>query len=275
MRVHHLDCGSLRPLGGRLLDGEPGLFRFAHLVCHVLLVESNDGLVLVDTGFGLSDLSALPGVLPPAFVRLVRPVPDPAQAAVRRVAELGFAPADVRHIVLTHLDLDHAGGLADFPDATVHVYGPEHRAATARATAVERERYRSAHWAHGPKWEIYEPSAGEPWFGLEAVRGLTGLSEDFLLVPLAGHTRGHVGVAVRSDDGWLLHAGDTYFNRDEMVPDSPSCPPLLRFFQARMQVDGPARLANQARVRDLVRAHGAEVTVFSAHDATELRRLSG
>ncbi|MFD0510570.1 MBL fold metallo-hydrolase [Streptomyces aureus] len=30
---------------------------------------------------------------------------------------LGYAVDDVRHIVLTHLDLDHAGGLPDFPRA--------------------------------------------------------------------------------------------------------------------------------------------------------------
>jgi hypothetical protein len=35
------------------------------------------------------------------------------------------------------------------------------------------------------------------------------------------------------------------------------------------------RLANQRRVRELVGAHGSEVTVFSAHDAVEYRRLAG
>ena len=31
------------------------------------------------------------------------------------------------------------------------------------------------------------------------------------------------------------------------------------------------RLANQARLRELVRAHGDEVTVFNAHDPVQLR----
>ena len=33
----------------------------------------------------------------------------------------GFRREDVRHILVTHLDFDHAGGLPDFPDAVVHV----------------------------------------------------------------------------------------------------------------------------------------------------------
>ena len=38
---------------------------------------------------------------------------------------------DAGTIVLTHLDLDHAGGLADFPQATVHVSATELRALQA------------------------------------------------------------------------------------------------------------------------------------------------
>ncbi|GLZ42605.1 MBL fold metallo-hydrolase [Actinokineospora sp. NBRC 105648] len=274
MRVRHLDCGSMHPLGGKLVDGAPGLFRTAHLVCHVLLVEGDDGLVLVDTGFGVADLANPRDTLPGPFVALVRPVRDPAQAALRQLEALGYNRSDVRHIVLTHLDLDHAGGIADFPDARVHVFGPEHRAAMTPATASEKARYRRAHWAHNPKWEIHEPSAGERWMGLEAVRPLPGLSDDFLLVPLQGHTRGHCGVAVNSDTGWLLHAGDTYFNRAEMDP-VPSCPPGLRVFQSVAQIDGKARHANQKRLHEMVQGHRGEVTVFSAHDAAELQRLSG
>ncbi|MFI5429455.1 hypothetical protein [Aeromicrobium sp. UC242_57] len=43
MRVHSLNCGSFAPpiAGG--------------IVCHVLLCETPDGLVLIDTGLGLDD----------------------------------------------------------------------------------------------------------------------------------------------------------------------------------------------------------------------------
>jgi glyoxylase-like metal-dependent hydrolase (beta-lactamase superfamily II) len=34
--------------------------------------------------------------------------------AFEQVRALGFAPNDVRHVLLTHLDRDHAGGLSDF-----------------------------------------------------------------------------------------------------------------------------------------------------------------
>ena len=58
--------------------------------------------------------------------------------AVRQIAQLGFEPRDVRHIALTHLDFDHAGGLDDFPTATVHLLASERDAAFARKTWLDQ-----------------------------------------------------------------------------------------------------------------------------------------
>jgi hypothetical protein len=41
------------------------------------------------------------------------------------------------------------------------------------------------------------------------------------------------------------------------------------------EVDRPLRLADHARLRELVRLHGDEVDVFSAHDPWELARYTG
>lgn len=270
MRVHHLSCGSLCPHGARLIAGEGGLLAAANIVCHCLLIETSDGLVLVDTGFGTED-ARNPRQLGAAFRALMRPRPQVGATAVKQVESLGFAAADVRHIVTTHLDLDHAGGLPDFPGAEVHVFAPELEAAL-RPTMRERTRYiGGAHWAHEPRWVSHDAGGGDEWFGFESVRILPGLDAEVLLVPLAGHSRGHTGVAVERGDGWLLHCGDAYFHRGE-VATPPSCPPILRGFQAIMAADNRARKANQERLRELASAHGEEVSIFCAHDPHELER---
>jgi glyoxylase-like metal-dependent hydrolase (beta-lactamase superfamily II) len=272
MRIHHLNCATLRPYGGRLVSGTGSIFAAAEMICHCLLIEADHGLVLVDTGFGTGDVTDPDATLSRWFQRMARPVLAEAETAVRQVERLGFAAEDVRDIVLTHLDLDHAGGLPDFPDARVHVLRTELEAALAARTSIERTRYPQVHWAHGPRWVAHDPR-GEEWFGFAAVRELPGVPAEILLVPLMGHTVGHTGVAVRDGDGWLLHAGDAYFHHDEMRADAPACPPGLRLMQTRMETARGLRLANQERLRELVRGHGDEVTVFSAHDATELRAL--
>ncbi|MFY9931613.1 MAG: MBL fold metallo-hydrolase [Streptosporangiaceae bacterium] len=82
---------------------------------------------------------------------------------------MGFRPEDVRHIVQTHLGLDHVGGLSDFPAATVHIQAAELAAATAREGIRARARYRPPMWAHRPDF-VTCSAEGESWLGFEAVR---------------------------------------------------------------------------------------------------------
>ena len=272
MRVHHLNCATLCPPGRLLINGTGSVFERACLVCHCLAIETDDGIVLVDTGFGLMDVTHPETRLHPVSRAIVQAVMSPEETAIRQLERLGFKASDVRHIVPTHLDLDHVSGLSDFPDAIVHVFQPEFEAAMHPRTWIERRRYHAAQWAHGPRWAVY-PLQGEPWFGFPTVRSLKGLPEDILLVPLVGHTRGHCGVAVKSDKGWLLHCGDAYFHHNEVHRAIPSCPPALALFEAAVQVDGVARLANQARLRHLARDPDKTVRLFSAHDPDELKRM--
>jgi glyoxylase-like metal-dependent hydrolase (beta-lactamase superfamily II) len=273
MRIHHLSCGTLCPFGGRWINGDAPPWKTGRMICHVLLIETDrSGLVLVDTGMGLADVEDPAGRLGRFFVAAVRPKLRAEDTAARQVEALGFRREDVRHIVLTHMDLDHAGGLPDFPKATVHVLAQEHLAATTRPTFEERSRYRAVQWAHEPTFERYEP-AGEPWKGLPCVRGLRGLPPEILFVPLVGHSRGHAAVAVDTGPRWLVHAGDAYFHAAQMDPERPRCTPLLSFFQRTVAIDRAAMLANQERLRELARDHAADVTVFSAHDPSELDAL--
>jgi glyoxylase-like metal-dependent hydrolase (beta-lactamase superfamily II) len=196
---------------------------------------------------------------------------DAAETAAAQIEALGFARRDVRHVVLTHLDLDHAGGVPDFPDATIHVHAREHAAAVTRTIPTRPWRYIDGHWAHGPRWRTWD-DGGETWLGLTGVRALDVRNPDILLVPLPGHTPGHSGIAVRAGDRWLLHAGDAYFFHTQL--DTPPVPPPLglRFFQRRADTDRAARVANQDRLRVLKARHGDRVTIFNGHDPVELDR---
>jgi glyoxylase-like metal-dependent hydrolase (beta-lactamase superfamily II) len=260
------------PFGGRWLSGVGPPWVAARMVCHCLLIETTSGLVLVDTGFGTADVAAPERRLGKGFVKVVRPRFDPAETALQQVEALGFARRDVRHIVLTHLDLDHAGGLSDFPEAKVHVHAFEHAAAT-EPSFRERGRYRKPQWEHGPRWVTYR-AHGDHWFGFESVRGLEGVPPEIVLIPLFGHSRGHSGVAVEVEGGWLLHAGDAYFHRDEVHAERASCPPGLELFQSLVQMDGRARRNNRDRLHRLAREQRREVQIFCAHDPIELERMA-
>ena len=266
MRVHHLSCGTLCPHGGRFVSGDGA----ARVVCHCLLIEAGDELVLVDTGFGLDDAANLRRRLGVPFSLAMRPQVDPSETAIEQVRALGLDPSDVRRILCTHLDLDHAGGLPDFPDAEVHVFAPE-REVAVNPSLRDRARYPSCHFDHGPKWVEHEVD-GDRWMGFESIRVLPGVEPEILMIPLVGHSRGHTGVAVRDGDGWLLHCGDAYFHRGQ-VEEEPSCPPGLRMFQSIVADNRDARLKNEQRLNRLARERGGEVRLFCAHDPVELERM--
>lgn len=275
MRVHHLDLCTLCPVGGRLISGEGDLRSRGKLVAHGLLIETDQhGLVLVDTGIGEDDRRDPKGRLGGAFA-LIAGVSEPggAPSAIAQVRALGFDPKDVRHIVCTHLDLDHAGGLPDFPWASVHVHHDERRAAEARATLPERERYRVCHFSHGVQWETFGAD-GEAWMGFSAARNLKGLPPEIVGVPLAGHSRGHACIAVEAGGRWLLHAGDAMFHRSVTEPDAPPMPTGLKYFEKAAAFDRSRIADNHRRLGELARAHRDDVVVFAAHDPVQFARLA-
>jgi glyoxylase-like metal-dependent hydrolase (beta-lactamase superfamily II) len=273
MKLHHLNCISTCPLGGALMDGRSKSLR-GRLACHCLLVETSAGLVLVDTGLGLRDCEHPRPRLSRFFLALLKPEFREEMTAARQIEALGYRRSDVRHIVLSHLDFDHAGGLDDFPDAAVHLLATERNSAERRATVLDRMRYRPQQWSTRDNWRTYGGADGEGWFGFANVRTLTGVPPEIVMIPLIGHTLGHAGIAVKRERDWLLYAADAYFWHEEM-DTHPRCTPGLRFYQWMMQKEARSRRANQARLRQLRKLHGDEVTVFCAHDPIEYERLAG
>ena len=191
MSIRILNCGSMRPYFPRVENG---------ITC--LLIETNAGLVLVDTGLGLNDFLK-PGRLMRFFTAAMRSPRDLNETAIYQIQRLGYKPTDVQNIIMTHLHLDHAGGLPDFPHAKVHIYEPEYQLIMSGKAGWE---YIKAHWAHNPNWVVHE-LPGERWFDFEAIQ-LKTFAPEIWLVPLVGHTAGHCAIAVHDSTGWILHGGD-------------------------------------------------------------------
>jgi glyoxylase-like metal-dependent hydrolase (beta-lactamase superfamily II) len=271
-KVHHLNAATMCPRAPAFLLGQDGKAGKARMICHCLLLETaRDGLILVDTGFGTADLADLQRV-PRSFRFLTAPQMRREETLLAQLEARGLRADDVRHIVLTHLDLDHAGGLSDFPGATVHLHQRELEAAQGQADRAARMRYRPAQWAHGPKWRTYAES-GDTWRDVPAVRTLDGISAEVALLPMHGHSFGHSAVVVGAPAGrTLVHAGDAYFHRSA-VSDRPAVPFGLRVFEKQMRVDPQAWQRSQEALRRLQLAH-ADVTVFCAHDVVELEQIA-
>ncbi len=267
MKARFLNCGTMSPRVAYWLA--PHLDRVP-AIC--LLLETKEGLVLVDSGFGTPDMRD-PSRLGPGNL-LINMRPDEEETAVRQVERLGFRPQDVRHIVCTHLDRDHAGGLVDFPWARVHVSAAELEAALNPRTRREKERYRRCHFAHGPQWVTYREASGEKWFGLDCMENPSTLPPGVTLVSLPGHTRGHCGVAVDTGGGWILHCGDAFYVQEELREEGRA-PLGVAGFRLMAHIRHGEALAQLRKIREAMReSHGA-VTLVSSHDQFTYRHLFG
>jgi glyoxylase-like metal-dependent hydrolase (beta-lactamase superfamily II) len=245
--IHHINGGTLH------------VPSYPTVVCHCLLLQEGKQLALVDTGIGLEDVRNPVGRLEQPLIAMAGFQFHEPDTAVRRIETLGFDPDDVRHLILTHGDPDHAGGLADFPNARVHI-SEEEDAQIARGHG----RYVPTHFAHGPSWKICGPSTRK-WFGLEARSIEAGFSSEVLLIPLFGHTLGHCGVAVEQNGRWFLHVGAAYYLRAELSLDDH---PVSAIATQRADDDAQRR-ASLVRLRQFVRDHGDEVDLIGYYDRSE------
>jgi glyoxylase-like metal-dependent hydrolase (beta-lactamase superfamily II) len=256
VKAHHLNCGTMN-------------VPTAPLVCHVLLVETDNGLVLVDTGYGLEDIADPARRLGPTRL-LLKPVYDRDETAAHQIKQLGFRTDDVRHIVITHFDLDHIGGVADFPHADIHVTAAEASGAIHSPSFREKLRYRRSQWAHGPRIVEHSPD-GEAWRGFAAAKDLQEISSGIVLVSLPGHTRGHACVAVDAGHRWVLHCGDAFYHYGTL-DNTTRVPRVLTAMETLFAYERKRVRDNHSRLVELRQRHDADLLLVCSHDPTIYER---
>ncbi len=181
------------------------------LALRCLLIEHDDGLVLVDTGVGNKESAKFHDI----YGIENRGQHGPTQLEDALLA-VGHAVEDVRYVVNTHLHFDHAGG-----NTFVEREGAEPRIAFPRATYVVQQRELDfASRLNERTAASYLPPNFAPIAAASRWRLTQGDSElvpGIRLVPTPGHVPGHQSVLLHSD-------GETAFFLGDLVPTSAHLP---------------------------------------------------
>ena len=270
-RVHLLQTGAFRLDGGGMFGLVPKTMwsqwiaadesNRIPLATRSLLVESTDGLVLVEAGCGdkWTDRERAMYALEP-------------RTAVDALAEAGVDPRGIAHVVVTHLHFDHAGGLTRagaagpepvFPNARIHVQRQEWLDALANRSTMTKTYLRTH----------LDPVAAQVELHDGASTPLAGIT----LLPTPGHTWGHQSVVV---DGVAIEAAAAEPTRTTR-PTPAGAPPRTILFTgdvcptihhahpaASLGYDMMAYEAMRSKQEILGRAHAEGWLVALDHDAS-------
>ena len=248
IRIEHLNCGWLH---------KPPLQPAS---CHCLMIQTESGVVLIDTGIGMLDISDPQRRIGAETIDVAGFKFLPEVTASHQLQARGIAVSAVTDIVLTHCDPDHVGGLSDFPGARVHVAAEEKESLDSG-----NPRYAPDQFSHGPDWHTYSKNDSDV-FGLPSRRIPVPADVDIRLVPLFGHTHGHCGVAVDDDGSWLLHVGDAYYLRGELTDYNH---PINELTELRADND-ELRRDSLDKLRQLTARTDIDLEYFGYHDIVEL-----
>jgi glyoxylase-like metal-dependent hydrolase (beta-lactamase superfamily II) len=173
-------------------------------------IEHPEGVIVVDTGEA-AHLKTLPRWHP--FFHLGGFDIEPEQEIGPQLRRLGINAGDVKKVVLTHLHIDHDGGLAHFPHSRIVASAEE----VARASGV------------GGALLCYLPNRRPKWFDPEPVVWETSpygpfthsarltAAGDVIAVPTPGHTPSHFSVIVKDEGMQIMLAGDASYLESTML----------------------------------------------------------
>ena len=221
-RCHCLDAGSIRLDGGAMFGVVAKPLWEKHfeadaqnrigLALRCLLVEHDAGPVLIDTGIGNKENEK--------FLRIYGVDNHGTNGPTKledALAEAGFAPADMKYVINTHLHFDHAGGNThvDQPPSAcppVRLSASEPRLSFPNATHVvqrgelQAARNPSLRSAASYLADNFEPiAAADAW---RLVEGETEVLPGISVLPTPGHTPFHQSVLVSDGDEVACYAAD-------------------------------------------------------------------
>jgi N-acyl homoserine lactone hydrolase len=221
MRIHAIQTGNVQIKTSQIIGRGRGFARRLAplfderwsdwLPVYAFAIEHRDGVILVDSGSN-AGLKRLPR-WHPYFRLAVRFEIEREQEAGPQLRALGIAPRDVKTIVLTHMHVDHDGGLADFTASTVLVSPGELKSASGFAGEIRG--YLPRRWPKG-----FDPQplalADEPFGPFAKSRRVTA-DGAVIAIPTPGHTGDHLSLAVDDRDAIIILAGDASYTETSMT----------------------------------------------------------
>lgn len=200
LRLFAFNCGWFQCRPGYFVTGDEGDYLRGPVPAY--LIDHPKGRALFDTGMGERYRRELADALPSNKFGLQW---FEGMDIATRLRAIDVDPSSINWIVNSHLHIDHCGGNAHLPNATV---------------LLQRREYEAAQRTPEPGlYEAQDFDTGQPIRLVDGEHDLFG-DGSVRIVPTFGHTHGHQSVLVRLETREVLLAGDCCYterNLDAMA----------------------------------------------------------
>ncbi len=222
------------------------------------------GPVLVDTGLHPSIASGGSENFGGLANRFGRPTLAPGEDVPSQLRAKGIEPRQVPVVVMTHLHLDHASAMSEFPDSTF-VFSASEWQEAAHGSKPSLNGYRRAHFDLAFEYRTVD-------FDGEAIDSYATFGRTFDLfgdgsVRIAftpGHTAGHCSLVCRLSRADFVIGGDAFYMLGQLEGREPPPP---RPFDAHM-------LRRSLQELRLFRTQFPEATITPGHDPDFYARVA-
>jgi len=222
MKIHAIQTGTVRIKSAQVEGRGHGLRRrlgvltdrnwTGWLPTYAWVIDHPEGVIVVDTGQGTHLLESGKSLHPYMRWEVAFRIERDEEIGPQ-LSALGIGPRDVKRVVLTHLHVDHDGGLAHFPQTEILVSRGELQTASGWMGRVRG--YLPNRW---PSW--FDPApldlGVQPFGPFPASKRLTAAG-DVVAVATPGHTANHVSVVVQDGETTYFLAGDASYNERLML----------------------------------------------------------
>lgn len=224
---------------------------------YVFALVHAEGVWLVDAGLSEATLDFTDSACDPGnrfvYQNLLRFRFAPPQRVDRQLEALGVSLAQVRGVIFTHRHADHTDAFPQLPPSATPYVGagdwPAHNGALP------------CRWPAG-RAPTLVGAAGTP-FGASPHSAALSSDGRLRVVPLNGHSPGHLGVLADLGDGrFALFAGDATFSLEQLT---------TRTIAGISEVPDEARRSLE---RIVAQAGHAPTFVLPAHDPASLERFA-
>lgn len=189
-----------------------------------LIRHPSAGAILVDTGLHPSIATDGSENFGSTATRSSKPTLAPGEDVPSQLRKRGLEPGEIPVVVMTHLHMDHASAISEFPRSTFVVSETEWRDAATGSQPLLKG-YRRAHFDYAFDYRTVDFDRG----GIDSYASFARTFDLFgdgsiHLAYTPGHTAGHMSIVCRLAQRDFVIGGDTVYLLAQLDGSEPPAP---------------------------------------------------